>query len=122
MSSVDDSELALKAQKEKLIKAANTDFGLAKVIMKGFRTTGIAIAVWFWGYLGMSVAWVFVMLFFHIVSQEVGRQIKSKKKFALQSMTSEKKAILSRVDDHQSWVRIFSKYNFFQSLFLFCIM
>ena len=106
MTSVDDYHTSLMAKKEKLRKDA--DSSTVKLVMNGFKTTGIAIAVWLWGYLGMSVAWIFVVLFFHIVSGEVSKQIKSKRKFALHSMNSEKKAILSRVDERQSWVSNFS--------------
>ncbi|ESN94049.1 extended synaptotagmin-like protein 2a [Helobdella robusta] len=103
MSAVDDYHTLLLAKREKLNKG--NDGSLISLILKGFKTTGIAIAVWCWGYLGMSVAWIFVLLFFHIVSEEVTKQIKSKRRYALQAMCSEKGAILSRVDkSHASWI------------------
>lgn len=115
MTSVDDYQTSLSARKEKLKK--DEDFGMAHLVMKGFKTTGMAIVVWLWGYFNMSVAWVFVVLFFHIVSGEVGRQIKSKRKFALHSMNSEKGAILSRVDERHSWVSASKLNHLFYYLF-----
>lgn len=103
MSSVDDYHTELLAKRQQKLEK-DDELSMASLLVKGFKTTGVAIAVWFWGYLGMSVAWIFVVLFFHIISNEVRKQTKSKRKYALQAMCSEKGAILSRVDQHHAWV------------------
>src|SRR5688572_1694574 len=73
---------------------------LLPIMIKAFKMAGIAVAVWVWGYLGFSVAWVFVALFFHVASEECRKYKESKKTYALQAVLNEREAILSRVDDH----------------------
>lgn len=77
---------------------------LLPIMIKVFKMAGIAVAVWVWGYLGFSVAWIFVALFFHVASEECRKYKESKKAYALQAVLNEREAILSRVDDHSSWV------------------
>lgn len=77
---------------------------LMPIIVKAFKMAGIGVGVWAWGYLGFSVAWIFVALFFHVASEECRKYKESKKAYALQAVLNEREAILSRVDDHSSWV------------------
>src|SRR6218665_1899528 len=77
---------------------------LLPIMIKAFKMAGIAVAVWVWGYLGFSVAWIFVALFFHVASVECRKSKESKKAYAMQAVLNEREAILSRVDDHSSWV------------------
>lgn len=95
---------------------------LMPIIVKAFKMAGIGVGVWAWGYLGFSVAWIFVALFFHVASEECRKYKESKKAYALQAVLNEREAILSRVDDHSSWVgyqrQFFHCYNLFSRSFI----
>ena len=79
------------------------DGSLLSVVIRSFKVAGVAIAVWFWGYIGFSIAWVYITLFFHIAHREYCKQKVSKRLYAQQAVLDERAAIQSRVGD-LSWV------------------
>jgi len=79
---------------------------LLPIVVRAFKMTGVAVFVWFWGYIGMSIAWVYVALCFYIAGNECRKIKESKKMYAYQAIINEKEAVLSRIDDHLSWVNI----------------
>ena len=85
---------------------ATDGFSLLGAITRAFKMAGLAAVVWSWGYMGFSVAWLYVALFFHIISEEYRKIKDSKKAFAQRSLVDEKKAILSMLDEYPSWVSL----------------
>jgi len=85
-------------------KSTASGFSLLSVIKRCFKTAGLAVIVWSWGYMGYSIGWVYMALFFHVVNERF-RTIKDSKKAFLQlSHADEKGAIMSKLDDYPSWV------------------
>ena len=91
---------------------ATDGFSLLSTITRGFKAVGLAVAVWSWGYMGFSVAWLYVALFFHIINEEYRKIKDSKKAFAQRSLVDEKEAILSLLDEYPSWVSLWQTYTF----------
>jgi len=85
-------------------KAAAAGFSLLSAITNGFKVAGLAVVIWSWGYLGFSVGWLYVALFFHIMNEEFRKVKESKKAFVQQTLADEKTAILSLLDEYPSWV------------------
>ena len=81
-----------------------SDQPLLPIVVRGFKSAAIAVVVWFWGFLGFSIVWVYVVLFFYVASEECRKIKLSKKNYAMQAVLNEKTAINSRVDSHPSWV------------------
>ena len=79
-------------------------FSLLRAITNGFKAAGLAVIVWSWGYMGFSVAWIYVALFFHIVNEEYRKVKDSKKAFVQHALANEKTAIMSLLDEYPSWV------------------
>ena len=78
---------------------------LLPIVVRAFRITGVAIFVWLWGYIGLSIAWIYVGLCFYVASNECRKIKESKKAYAYQACQNEKEAVLSRIDDQLSWVK-----------------
>jgi len=89
---------------------ATSGFSLLSAITRGFKVAGLAVVVWSWGFMGFSVAWMYVALFFHIISDEYRKVKESKKAFVQHSLVDEKQAILSMLDEYPSWVS-YGKYK-----------
>jgi len=85
---------------------ATTGFSLLSAITKSFKVAGLAVIVWSWGYMGFSVGWIYVALFFHIMNEEYRKIKESKKEFAQSSLVDEKQAILSKLEEYPSWVSL----------------
>jgi len=83
---------------------AASGISLLGSVAKSFKAAGLAAVVWCWGYMGFSVGWLYVALFFHIMNEEYRKIKDSKKAFALHSLADEKEAILSKLDEYPSWV------------------
>ena len=84
--------------------SAGNEYALLPMVVRGIKMTSAAIFVWSWGYFGFSIAWMYVPLCFYIAAKEFRKIHDSKKLYALQANLNEKEAILSRVDEHPSWV------------------
>jgi hypothetical protein len=84
---------------------AKVDRALYPVVVRAFKITGVAVFVWFWGYIGLSIAWIYVGLCFYIAGNECRKIKEAKKTYAHQACHNEKEAVLSRIDDHLSWVK-----------------
>ena len=90
---------------------ATSGFSLLSAITNGFKAAGLAVTVWSWGYMGFSVAWIYVALFFHIVNEEYRKVKDSKKAFVQHALADEKAAILSLLDEYPSWVSIWQMWK-----------
>ena len=95
-----------KASAVESSRVESTGFSLLKAITRSFKVAGLAVIVWSWGYLGFSIGWLYVALFFHIMNEEYRTIKESKKAFAQHSLVDEKKAILSKLDEYPSWVSL----------------
>ena len=84
--------------------AVEDEPALLSIVVKAFKSAGVAVGVWCWGYLGFSFAWLYIALFFHIASEELRKQKNAKKAYTKQAMCNEKEAIMSRVDQQDAWV------------------
>lgn len=83
---------------------AGVSYDLLPVVARVFKITGVGIFAWFWGYIGLSIAWIYIALCFYVASSECRKVKLAKKEYAKQAVKNEKDAVLSRVDDHPSWV------------------
>lgn len=82
------------------------EFALMPAVIRTFKMTTAAVIVWLWGYLGLSIAWMYVGLGFYVAANECRKIKEAKKKYAHQAIHNERSAVLSRVDEHPSWVSI----------------
>ena len=82
------------------------DRSLVAILVRTFSTAGVAVAVWLWGYMGFSIAWVYIALFCRIAHNECGKLKTAKKEYARQAALNERAAVQSRVSDQLCWVRI----------------
>lgn len=88
----------------RLVPVPADDRALLPVVVRAFKMTSAAVFVWMWGYLGFSIAWMYVALCFYVAGNECRKIKESKKLYAHQANLNEKEAVLSRVDEHPSWV------------------
>jgi len=98
---------------------ATTGFSLLSAITRSFKVAGLAAIVWSWGYLGFSIGWLYVALFFHILNEEYRKIKESKKAFAQHALVDEKHAILSKLDEYPSWVSLQHLCNILQQFLAF---
>ena len=85
---------------------------LLPLLMKYFRFAGLLLLVWVVGYFGFSATWVMIGLFFFVANEEYRKRKEAKRAFAQDTQTTtEKTAILARVDELPSWVRLCTLSN-----------
>ena len=79
---------------------------LLPLLIRSLKISGMLLLVWIVGYLGFSVTWVIIGLVFYVVADEYRKVKKSKTAYAKQAVVNEQEAILARVDELPSWVRL----------------
>ena len=86
-------------------QAVKEDTLLISVIKRYFKYASAAIAIWGFGYVQFSPAWILLGLV-GIVWKEKHTKLQQKKiEISQQAARNEKEAILARVEDLPSWVR-----------------
>lgn len=89
-------------------KAVVEDTLLVSVLKRYFKYAGAALAVWGFGYYQFSPAWILLGLVV-ITWKEKHNKLQQKKiEISQQAARNEKEAILARVEDLPSWVRIYA--------------
>lgn len=88
-------------------KAVKEDTLLISVIKRYFKYASAAIAIWGFGYVQFSPAWILLGLVI-IVWKEKHTKLQQKRiEIAQQAARNEKEAILARIEDLPSWVRMY---------------
>lgn len=79
---------------------------LLQLLTKFFKNMGVLMSVWTAGYFQCSTAWVMIGLFVYLANEEYKKVKDSKRSFARDAAVNERQAILARVEELPSWVRL----------------
>ena len=87
-------------------KSANQDTLLLNVVTEYFKLAGATLFVWFFGYFQVSPSWLLLGLVVYAWKAKNTKEKKWKIKIAQEIASGEREAILARVEELPSWVRI----------------
>lgn len=82
------------------------DLAILKFVMKYVKFVGAALLIWFMGWMGFSYVWVAIALFLGVL-WKMNKEDKKKKMAGFKKATeNEQEAIIARMEDLPSWVRL----------------
>lgn len=87
-------------------KRALDDNLLLNLVQRYFKLAGLVLLIWFVGYFNFSPSWLLLGLIVYIWKEKHTKERQHQIQIAQQTARGEKDAILARVDDLPSWVRL----------------
>lgn len=101
---VDDTNHTGKSEKK---EGTAINVGVVKFAIKYLKFVGVALGIWFMGWLGLSYVWVLCGLLIY-VTWKLNKEEREKKKNVLKESAemSADGAVPPRMEDLPSWVRL----------------
>ena len=86
------------------------DVGVVKFAIKYLKFVGVALGIWFMGWLGLSYVWVLCGLVIYVV-WKLNKEEREKKKTGLKESAemAADGAVPPRMEDLPSWVRLMTR-------------
>jgi len=85
-------------------QAVTQDTLLVSVIKRYFKYAGAALAVWGFGYVQLSPAWILLGLVIVVWKEKHNKLQQQRIEISQHAAKNEKEAILARLEDLPSWV------------------
>ena len=87
-------------------KAVKEETLLLNLVKQYFKYAGAVVAIWGFGYWQFSPAWLMLGLVAYVWKEKKNKEHQKKIEISQQAAKNEKEAILARVEDLPSWVRL----------------